>query len=207
MAAVAQRLGGSPAGRALALLVALGMVALAAWRVALTVDHAHLAVYRLPPVAVATVLVAAAVGVVAAWALVGLSRPLVGLAVAVTTLLFLFGILVFPPAGLLAALIGGLAIRLLAGPGSLVRSSVAGALLAVGMLVVWVVSSQPPAVRCLRGGSSSSDRAWWGGSSGGGDSGSGSVAPGGGSSGSFSSGGQTVVYACRDGRLVSFSIR
>lgn len=202
---MAQRLGGSPAARAFALLVALAVAALSAWRLAVTLDHARLLVYQLPAVAVIAEVAAAGVAVLAAGALVVLPRPLVGLAAAVTTVLCLLGLLVFPPAGLLAGLIGALAIRLLAGPAGLVRPSVAGALLAAGVLVVWVVSSQPPVVRCLQGGVSSSDRAWWGGSSGGGDSGSGSVSPGGVAAGSISAGGRTFAYACQDGRLLRFA--
>lgn len=78
-----------------------------------------------------------------------------------------------------------------------------GAPLAVGLLGLWLVSSQPVAVRCFPRGSMVSTRLWWGGSLGGGSA-TGMMTPEGTTSRLFVVGAQTYRYRCQSGELVAF---
>jgi len=195
-------------GRIIAGLLGLMAAGFVYERVATTVDHSRLAVYQLPPVAVATTIAAALVAELAVAAAVASARPLAAGVALATTVVLLTGLFLFP---LLLLAAGGFVVlrRLVAG---LPRRQaglcvVAGVIAGLAGVVVWTVSSQPPLVRCLRGGGTeSSDRAWWGGSSGG-DSGGGTAYAGGGGQGWIVTGGTRYDYTCSAaGKLTAFRV-
>jgi hypothetical protein len=177
-----------------------------------TAAHSRHAVYQLPAEAVATVLAAGLVTILAAGVMVTLRRPQAALLVAVTVALFVFGLLAIFSIGLLL-LIGSVVLllpvtRLLRGASATEAgaSLVTGALLGLGLVVVWVVSSQGPMVQCSSNGVSESERAWWGGGLSGSSSGSDTVYPNGAAHGTVTTGGHTYTYSCRAGKLVKFTV-
>lgn len=186
----------------------LGAIALALSRVALTVQHAGQPAYSLPQIAVSTVLVAALLTVLAATALPFVPRPSLAVLGGLVAALFGVGVLALLSIGFLLLLAGGIALFLLSraargtGSGRVVASLIVGIVLASGMVVLILVSSQPPLVTCFPGGGSGiNGRAWWGG---GAQSGPASEwgSPDGRASGTFTQDGLTYRFLCRQGTLV-----
>jgi hypothetical protein len=180
--------------------------------VAITVAHARHPVYQLPDQAVATVLGAGLVTIPVAAVTVKLRRPGAALVVAITISLFMLGLLAIFSIGLLL-LVGSVILllpvaRLLRGASAAQAgtSVLTGALLGLGLVVVWVVSSQPPIVGCSSNGVSESTRAWWGGSFSGTSSGRDTVDLNGAAHGTITTGGHTYTYSCTDGQLDKFTV-
>jgi hypothetical protein len=179
---------------------------------AITAAHSRHDVYQLPTEAVATVVAAALVTILAAGVMVVSARPQAALLVGLTVGLFVLGLLAIFSIGLLL-LIGSVVLllpvtRLLreASATHAGASLVTGALLGLGLVVVWVVSSQGPMVQCSSNGVSESERAWWGGGLSGSSSGSDTVYPNGAAHGTITTGGHTYTYSCRAGKLVRFTV-
>jgi hypothetical protein len=192
------------------IVLAAGLVTLAELRVAVTISHSHHAVYRLPTIAVVSVVVAGLVVGVAAVGLTLLPRPRTAILVSVIASLALAGIatvwsigLVLLPAALIASLALFPALRG-ARPRDLGLAFLCGVPLAAGLVAVSIISIQPPVVECAPGSVTESDRAWWGSGSGM-SSGTDWISPAGEAAGRVSAGGETFVYACRGATLVRFS--
>jgi hypothetical protein len=141
-----------------------------------------------------------------------LPRPRPAILIGLITSLALAGLatvfsigLVLLPAAVIATLALFPALRG-ARPRELAYALLCGVPLAAGLVVVSIVSIQPPAVECAPGSVTQSDRAWWGGGIGM-SSGTDWISPAGDASGHFSTDGATYDYACRGSTLVRFTIR
>ncbi len=179
-------------------------------RVTLTMHHAQNPVYNLPPVAVTTVLWAAAFGLLAAIVLPLVPRPRVAILGGAAAFLLVLGVAAILSVGFLFFL-AGIALCLLlvrvsqgARPAQMIPSILSGGVLSLAVGVVLLVSSQPRMVTCLSaGGSGVTSRYWWGG----GTSSETSrmwTDPSGAGGGRFTAGGHTYSYRCQGGRLVAF---
>lgn len=198
---------GSPTGRRVAAaLVAAVAAAIAAWRVAVLVDHHSQPAYAMPSEVVVIAGVALAVVVAGGIATVRLSRVDVPVLSVLVTLLIAFGVLAIfsiglPILALGIALTAVLARRWPAGaPRSLLLS---GPVLAVAFVGLVVLAAQPPVVTCEPGGVSTGTPLWLaGGGSSGSASGSSASSV---RSGTETLGDQTFRYVCDGDRLVRFT--
>lgn len=183
-------------------------VGAASWAVGAMVLHLDEPVYRLGPVLVTAVALAALAVVAGAWVLVRAEAPGVALLALLTALSAVFTVLAMFSLGILAlplvALFGMLlAWRARRHRGQAGRGLGAAFLVACGLGVILIVQPFSAVVRCLPHGVQTSTRPLddGGGSSG---SGSSSIAPGGGATGTVETGGERYAYTCRDGKLVRF---
>jgi hypothetical protein len=192
-----------------AIVVAAGLITLIELRAAVTIEHSRHAVYQLPTAAVIAVVAAGAVATIAAIGLVLVPRPRDALLVAVVAALGLAGAATAFGIGLLllpGAMVGAIAlVPALRGDGvrDLVLCLLCGVPLGAGLVVVSVISIQPPLLRCSPGTVTESQRAWWG-SLTGTSSGTSWFSPAAGGSGRITAAGQTFRYACRGRSLVRF---
>ncbi len=188
-------------------VLAGSVVALAGAMLLRTVRHASEPVYALPAVAVATVSIAAAMVAGGAVGMVLVRRSDLALLSGIATALLLFGALAILSVGILFLIAGTATVRVLSGRlranGDGAAAVTSGIVISVGLLLVVLVSSQPPLVECLRGGGvRTSSRSWWGGGpSSGGATGR---ADGRTAIGTIRLGTRGYHYTCRDGRLVAF---
>jgi hypothetical protein len=194
-------------------VIAIGIILLAVSMMAVTLLHARQPVYRLPIEAVVTAVVAGTISVIATAILPRLRRPRLFVLSAVATFLFAVGRLTILSIGFVL-LIGAAvfliwlfwSLRGISGKES-VPALASGAALGFGLMVLLIVSLQPPAVTCYPDGEVRvSTREWWGGghthSSG---SGSGSAIRDGTSTGAFTVDGRSYHFVCQDGQLIEFS--
>ncbi len=190
------------------------LAAAAGWlfvtRAILTVHHAENPVYNLPPVAVTTVLWAAACGLIAAIALPLVPRPRVAVLGGAVAFFLGLGIVALASVGILFLLAGaGLCILLVrvaqdTRPVQVVPSILSGTVLSLAVGVVLLVSSQPRMVTCFSaGGSGVATRYWWGGGASSETSKMWS-SPDGTGGGWFTVDGNTYRYRCQSGQLVEF---
>jgi hypothetical protein len=199
-------------GRLPVILLAAALITLIELRVGVTIAHSRHDVYRLPRVAVVTVVAAGVLATVAAAGLVIVPRPRGAIIVAVVAALLVAGIGTAFSIGLLlipAAIVSAFAIvPALRGDGPRVwgLAFLCGVPLGVGLVAVSIVSIQPPLVKCETNSVTESERAWWGGGSGT-SSGTDWMSPAGDAHGTITSDGQAFRYACRGSDLVSFSER
>lgn len=179
-------------------------------RTELTVYHARNPVYNLPPVAVTTVLWAAACGLIAAVALPLVPHSSIAILGGVVAFLFGIGLAALPSVGILFLLVGlvlcALLVRVARGshPRHVIPSILSGSVLSLAVGVVLLISSQPRMVTCFSaGGSGVTSRYWWGG----GPSSETSKAwsaPNRTGGGWFTAGARSYHYRCQAGRLVEF---
>lgn len=179
-------------------------------RVALTMHHAQNPVYNLPPVAVTTVIWAAAFGLLAAIVLPLVPRPRVAVLGGAAAFLLVLGVAAILSVGVLFLLAGvGLCLLLVrvsqgARPAQMIPSILSGAVLSLAVGLVLLVSSQLRMVTCLSaGGSGVTSRYWWGGGSSS-ETSKMWTTPNGTGGGKFTAGNHTYSYRCQGGRLVEF---
>jgi hypothetical protein len=194
------------------ILLAAALITLIELRVGVTIAHSRHEVYRLPRVAVVSVVAAGVLASVAAAGLVVVPRPRAAIIVALVAGLLVAGIATLFSIGLLlvpAAIVSAFAIvPALRGGGrrGWALAFLCGIPLGAGLVAVSIVSIQPPLVQCNRGSVTESERDWWGGGSGT-WSASDWISPAGDAHGTITTDGRTFRYACRGSDLVSFSER